>query len=130
MSKCALFLPLSLLIACGGSTPAAESPKPAATEAEAASETPAPDAKVESTEPAEAKPTEAKKAEAKPVVPVDNDVALLAALVAHSKATQPKTGTGVAAKLKQCKSLESVAEANQCRARICASAKGEPACKS
>ena len=71
-----------------------------------------------------------KKAEAKPVVPVDNDVALLAALVAHSKATQPKTGTGVAAKLKQCKSLESVAEANQCRARICASAKGEPACKS
>ena len=71
-----------------------------------------------------------KKAEAKPAVPVDNDVALLAALVAHSKATQPKTGTGVAAKLKQCKSLESVAEASQCRARICAGAKGEPACKS
>lgn len=66
MSKCALFLPLSLLIACGGSTPAAESPKPAATEAEAASETPAPDAKDESAEPAEAKPTEAKKAESKP----------------------------------------------------------------
>ena len=71
-----------------------------------------------------------KKADVKPAVPVDNDVALLAALVAHSKATQPKTGTGVAAKLKQCKSLDSPAEASQCRARICAGAKNEAACKS
>jgi hypothetical protein len=67
------------------------------------------------------------KAEAK--APVDNDVALLAALVAHSKATQPKS-TGAAAKLRQCKSLGTVAEANQCRARVCAGAKGEPECKS
>ena len=71
-----------------------------------------------------------KKVVVKPAVPVDNDVALLAALVAHSKATQPKTGTGVTAKLKQCKSLDSVAEADQCRARICAGAKNELACKS
>lgn len=69
-----------------------------------------------------------KKAEAR-AVPVDNDVALLAALVAHSKATQPKS-TGAAAKLRQCKSLDSVAEANQCRARVCAGAKNEPECKS
>ncbi len=70
-----------------------------------------------------------KKVEPKAAVPVDNDVALLAALVAHSKATQPKTGTGVAAKLQQCKSLDSAAEASQCRARICAGAKSEAACK-
>jgi hypothetical protein len=70
-----------------------------------------------------------KKAEAKVAAPVDNDVALLAALVAHSKATQPKS-TGAAAKLRQCKSLDSVAEANQCRARVCAGAKSAPECKS
>ena len=70
-----------------------------------------------------------KKAEAKPAVPVDNDVALLAALVAHSKATQPKS-TGAAAKLRQCKSLSSADEANECRARVCAGAKNEPQCKS
>jgi hypothetical protein len=70
-----------------------------------------------------------KKAEAKPAAPVDNDVALLAALVAHSKATQQKS-TGAAAKLRQCKSLSSAAEAKQCRARVCAGAKGEPECKS
>lgn len=59
----------------------------------------------------------------------DSDVALLAALVAHSKAVQPKK-TGPAAKLQQCKTLASVAEADQCRARLCAStAKSEPECK-
>ena len=72
---------------------------------------------------------QAKKKEVKAAAPVDSDVALLAALVAHSKATQPR-GTGAAAKLRQCKSLGSVAEANQCRARVCAGAKGEPECKS
>jgi hypothetical protein len=72
-----------------------------------------------------------KKAEAKPAptAPVDSDVALLAALVAHSKATQPKS-SGAAAKLRQCKSLATVAEANQCRAKVCSGAKNEPECKS
>ncbi len=66
----------------------------------------------------------------KAVVPADSDVALLAALVAHSKATQAKRPTGVAAKLQQCKTLASVAEAEQCRARLCAgSGKGESECK-
>ncbi len=70
-----------------------------------------------------------KKADTKAAAPVDSDVALLAALVAHSKATQPKS-TGAAAKLRQCKSLGSLAETNQCRARVCAGAKSEPECKS
>jgi hypothetical protein len=62
--------------------------------------------------------------------PADTDVALLAALVAHSKATQQKRPTGAAAKLQQCKTLGSVAEAEQCRARLCAgSAKNEAECK-
>ncbi len=69
------------------------------------------------------------EAPAKAAAPVDSDVALLAALVAHSKATQPKGSSGVGAKLKQCKSHGSVAEANQCRARVCASARNEPECK-
>jgi len=63
--------------------------------------------------------------------PADTDVTLLAALVAHSKATQPKRPTGMAAKLQQCKTLGSVAEADQCRARLCAGgAKTETECKS
>lgn len=60
----------------------------------------------------------------------DTDVALLAALVAHTKATQPKRGTA-AAKLKQCSTLGSVAEAEDCRAKLCASAaRNEAACRS
>jgi hypothetical protein len=70
-----------------------------------------------------------KKADAKPAAPVDSDVALLAALVAHSKATEPKSG-GAAAKLRQCKSLATVADANACRARVCAGANNAPECKS
>lgn len=66
----------------------------------------------------------------KAVVQADSDVALLAALVAHSKATQPKRPTGIGAKLLQCKTLGSVAEAEQCRARLCAgSAKHDSECK-
>ena len=66
----------------------------------------------------------------KAVVQTDSDVALLAALVAHSKATQPKRPVGAAVKLQQCKTLASVAEAEQCRARLCAgSAKNESECK-
>ena len=65
----------------------------------------------------------------KPAVQTDTDVALLAALVAHSKAKEPKRSTP-AAKLQQCKALGSVAEAEQCRARLCAStAKKEAQCK-
>ncbi len=66
----------------------------------------------------------------KPAAPADNDVALLAALVAHSKSAQPKRGTGPAAQLQHCKTLGSVAEAEQCRARLCAgTAKKEAECK-
>lgn len=66
---------------------------------------------------------------AKPRTRQDSDVELLAALVAHSKAAQPKK-TGPAAKLQQCKTLPSVSEAEQCRARLCAaSAKNESECK-
>lgn len=66
---------------------------------------------------------------AKPVVRQDSDVALLAALVAHTKASQPKPNSP-AAKLQQCKTLASVTEAEQCRARLCAaSAKNESECK-
>jgi hypothetical protein len=66
---------------------------------------------------------------AKPLSKQDSDVALLAALVAHSKAVQPKKSP-TATKLQQCKTLPSVAEAEQCRARLCAaSAKNEQECK-
>ena len=65
----------------------------------------------------------------KAVVRQDSDVALLAALVAHSKASQPKKSTP-ATKLEQCKTLGSVEKAEQCRARLCAaSAKNESECK-
>lgn len=68
-------------------------------------------------------------AAAKPVSKQDSDVALLAALVAHSKAVQPKKSPA-ATKLQQCKTLPSVAEAEQCRARLCAAgAKNEQECK-
>lgn len=67
---------------------------------------------------------------------VDTDVALLAALVAHSKASQQATRTSAPAsgpdakKLRQCKALSSVAEAEECRARLCTgSAKTSAACK-
>ena len=61
---------------------------------------------------------------------MDSDVTLLAALVAHSKALQPKKASAASEKLKQCKALGSVAEAEQCRARLCAGgAKNEAECK-
>lgn len=70
-----------------------------------------------------------KKAEA-PAKPVDTDVTLLAALVAHSKATQSRKAVTPADKLRQCKTLGSVAAAEQCRARLCAAgAKNEAECK-
>lgn len=70
-----------------------------------------------------------KKAEA-PAKAVDTDVTLLAALVAHSKATQQKKTVTPAEKLRQCKTLGSVAAADQCRAKLCAAgAKNEAECK-
>lgn len=77
-----------------------------------------------------AAPVKKKPAPAKPVARVNSDEALLAALVAHSKATQPKRVSAAAAKLKQCKTLGSIADAEQCRAQLCAgSAKKEAECK-
>lgn len=71
-----------------------------------------------------------KKPSAKPKTQHESDVALLAALMAHSKATQPKKVSTAAQKLRQCKTLGSVAQSDQCRARLCASsAKNEAACK-
>ncbi len=71
-----------------------------------------------------------KKAQAQPKPPQDTDVTLLAALVAHSKATAPKKTVTQAEKLRQCKKLGSESQADQCRARLCAtSAKNEAQCK-
>lgn len=64
MSKCALFLPLILIAACGG-TPAAKNPKPADTEAEPKAEAKSEDNSETSDKPEEEK-TETKKSEAKP----------------------------------------------------------------
>ncbi len=71
-----------------------------------------------------------KKGEVHPKANADSDVALLAALVAHSKAVQPKRGTSAAEKLRQCKALGSVSDAEACRERLCASsAKKEAQCR-
>ncbi len=72
-----------------------------------------------------------KKPVAKSKLPAqDTDVALLAALVAHSKATQPKLSP-TEIKLRQCNKLSSVAEAEGCRAKLCAgSGDKEAACQS
>jgi hypothetical protein len=69
----------------------------------------------------------------------DSDVALLAALVAHSKnsqAAKPAADPNAAdaRKLRQCKALDSAAQADACRARVCGGgakggASGSAACK-
>lgn len=64
MSKCALFLPLLLIVACGG-TPPAQNPKPADTEAEPKTETKSEEASDSSEKPDEDK-AESKKSDAKP----------------------------------------------------------------
>ena len=64
MSKCALFLPLLLLVACGGA-PAAKNPKPADTEAEPKTEPKTEPASDTSEKPDEDK-AESKKSDAKP----------------------------------------------------------------
>lgn len=79
---------------------------------------------------AKSAPAKKKEAPSKASAKEDTDVALLAALVAHSKATQPKSASSAAAKLRQCKTLGSVADAEQCRTKLCAgSAKNEAECK-
>lgn len=63
--------------------------------------------------------------------PVDSDVALLAALVAHAKAHPEPRVSKTAAKLKQCATLGSVSEADKCRERLCGgSARSKAECKS
>lgn len=106
-----------------------DAPKPAVKKVAAAPKKPAPKpvqkaapklAAGEAKKPAPKPPTKAQN---------DHDVALLAALVAHAKSIQPKPTPG-AQKLRQCKALASVAEAERCRARACAgSAKQESECK-
>ena len=113
--------------------PAAKAVKPAA--AKPAAKKPAPAAKADPKARAKAAPVKKKPAPQKPAPPkavtkVNSDEALLAALVAHSKATQPKRASAAATKLKQCKTLGSIADAEQCRAQLCAgSAKKEAECK-
>ncbi len=76
------------------------------------------------------KPRAVAAAPKKKPAPVDSDVALLAALVAHAKAKPESQVSKTGAKLKQCAALGSVAEADKCRERLCSgSAKNEAECK-
>jgi outer membrane biosynthesis protein TonB len=73
-----------------------------------------------------------KVAKAKPVKKsepaVDSDVALLAALLAHSKTTRAQDAEQAA--FRRCAALPTRAEAQRCRTRLCeGSAKGAPECK-
>lgn len=73
---------------------------------------------------AQAKPKPAKKSEPA----VDSDVALLAALLAHSKTTRAQEAEQAA--FRRCAALPTRAEAHRCRTRLCeGSAKGAPECK-
>jgi hypothetical protein len=65
MSKCALFLPLLLLAACGG-TPAAQNPKPADADTESPSDTTEAKADADTGDKSDAEKTDPKKAEATP----------------------------------------------------------------
>jgi hypothetical protein len=68
-------------------------------------------------------------AKAQPAPAPDSDVALLAALVAHTHAsTAARQPESLSAKLKQCRQL-SAKGAEQCRTRTCATAKDDPLCK-
>lgn len=63
--------------------------------------------------------------------PADNDVALLSALMAHSKATAPAAPVAPEMNFKQCKALKKASEVSRCIARLCSgSAKGNPQCRS
>ncbi|SFU83915.1 hypothetical protein [Pseudoduganella namucuonensis] len=82
-------------------------------------------AKAKSSAPKLAKATTTRKKEAKPAPVKDNDVELLAALVAH---TRPAKMESLASRLKQCRQLGSKG-ADQCRARACANAADDQQCK-
>jgi len=70
----------------------------------------------------------AEKPKYKPT-PQDNDVTLLAALMAHMQTPAGRKADGPAAQLRQCK-LQNAAGEEQCRARLCAGvAKNEAECK-
>ncbi|MFP5390526.1 MAG: hypothetical protein ACLGI6_03135 [Gammaproteobacteria bacterium] len=61
---------------------------------------------------------------------MDNDVALLAALVAHTKSSSASHQSKIALQYKQCAAQPSVAKADRCREHICAnSGKNDPVCK-
>jgi hypothetical protein len=69
-------------------------------------------------------------AKKKPAPEVDSDVALLAALVAHAKVAERAAPSPDPRKLKACNARPSAAEADACRARLCAgTAKNSTACK-
>ena len=72
----------------------------------------------------------AKEKPARQIQPApDSDVALLAALVAHTHATRPlKQPEPLSVRLKQCGQLGAKG-AEQCRTRACSSAKNDPQCK-
>lgn len=91
------------------------------------------EAKQKSAAPKLAKATATAKPKDKPVKQAapapDSDVALLAALVAHTHATRaPKQPDPLSAKLKQCRQLGTKG-AEQCRTRACSGAKDDPQCK-
>jgi hypothetical protein len=72
----------------------------------------------------------AKKPPARAAPPVDTDVALLAALLAHTKKAPAPVSGKAARELKRCAALGSAAEVDQCRARVCGGeAKAAPECK-
>ncbi|QBE65953.1 hypothetical protein [Pseudoduganella lutea] len=70
-----------------------------------------------------------KKPAAKPEPKVDSDVALLAALLAHSKAS-PGPSSKTATEYKRCGTRGSAADADKCRERVCeGSSKAKAECK-
>ncbi|NRR30305.1 hypothetical protein HSX11_08895 [Oxalobacteraceae bacterium] len=84
-------------------------------------------AKADKIEKADKDKAASKTAKAKAAPERDNDVTLLAALMAHVQAQRPKKGV-VAARLKECKQL-SGEEAQQCQDRVCRNDHGDAACK-
>ena len=77
---------------------------------------------------APAKPKPVQKAAPKKAAPVDTDVALLAALLAHTKTPEAGSPEEI---YKRCATNATAAEVQRCRVRVCqGSAKGAAECKS
>lgn len=77
---------------------------------------------------APARPKPVPKSTPKPAAPVDTDVALLAALLAHTKAPEAGSPQEI---YKRCATNATAAEVQRCRVRVCqGSAKGAAECKS